>query len=369
MDSIHNPSPSRAAVDLPFWVSVLAGLPVALCMAIMGLPDLVQPFALDFRILYLCTFIFWIFPLAYLQRRLWQSRMSWLAMSVVLLTASYGMSVINNVLGQQLALRLGLTKSIIWWHVFAGLDGCWLAFLAYFALHAVLIYYLALARERMHTADALALARDAQLRALRYQIHPHFLFNTLNAISTLVIHERNREANRMITQLGDFLRATLESEDCHEHALADELALTESYLEIEKARLGNRLEIVTHIGPDVLQAAIPYLLLQPLMENAIRHGIALCSSGGRIDLNIARDDETLQISLKNQLEHKTESPRAHSCGVGLRNIMERLTKLYPERHRCVIERESGRQFSIEIAIPYQVHSKADHSGEPWIRAA
>jgi two-component system sensor histidine kinase AlgZ len=359
-----NSATPRGPVDLPFWISILAGLPVAMCMAIMGVPDLSRDFATDFRILFLCTFVFWIFPLAWMQRSLWQTRLSWFALSGTLLLASFLMSAINNVLGMVLAIRLGLIKTIRWEQAFSGLDGCWLAFIAYFAIHAVLIYYVALDHEKTRTANALAAARDAQLRALRYQLHPHFLFNTLNAISALVVHERNREADRMITHLGDFLRATLESEDCHEHALADELALTESYLNIEKARLGSRLEIGIHVGPDVLQAYVPYMLLQPLMENAIRHGIALRSAGGKIDLNIEHVGDTLQIRLQNEMaspELKPDEVKKNSCGVGLRNVMERLENLYADRHQFSVISEQDAQFLIRITIPYRSASQTQES--------
>ncbi len=360
---------SRGPVNLPFWWSLLAGVPVMLCMAIMGLPDLTAGFAADFRLLFCSTFLFWLIPVAYLQRQLWQSRLSSIAMSCWLLAASYLMSVINNIIGMLLAVRLGIIKEIRWQQSFSGLDGCWLAFLAYFAIHAVLIYYFALAREETRTKEALAMARDAQLRALRYQLHPHFLFNTLNAISALVVQERNREANRMITELGDFLRATLEREDCHEHALADELALTESYLNIEKARLGSRLIIAIHVGPDVLQAYVPYLLLQPLMENAIRHGIAQRSEGGQIDVNIDHVGDQLQIHLRNDAadgDPEQIALKQHSGGVGLRNVMERLENLYQNEHQFTAKTEENGQFSVSIAVPYRAENQP---AETWSRAA
>jgi two-component system sensor histidine kinase AlgZ len=290
-------------------------------------------------------------------------------MSCLLLGASYLMSVINNVIGMALAVHLGLVREIDWRMSFSGLDGCWLAFLAYFAIHAVLIYYFALAREKARTKEALAMAREAQLRALRYQLHPHFLFNTLNAISALVVHERNREANRMITELGDFLRATLEREDCHEHALADELALTESYLNIEKARLGSRLVVAIHVGPDVLQAYVPYLLLQPLMENAIRHGIAQRSEGGQIDVSIEHVGDQLQILVKNDIADRSPGHSANkqqSGGVGLRNVMERLENLYQGAHQFTLHHEESGRFSLSIRLPYRAQQQPVES---WSRAA
>lgn len=339
-----------------------------MCMAILGLPDLNRNFAADFRILFIGAFVFWIFPLAYLQRRLWSSRLSWIAVSLLLLASTYCMSVINNIAGNGLALHLGILKSIQWSQLCSGLDGCWLAFISYCAIHAVLIYYFALVREKERSATALAMARDAQLRALRYQLHPHFLFNTLNAISSLVVNERNREANRMITELGDFLRATLESEDCHEHPLADELALTGSYLNIEKARLGSRLSIAIHVGPDVLQAYVPYLMLQPLMENAIRHGIAPLSAGGQVELHIERITGELRIQLKNEVPPDGSSS-AVSHGLGLRNVSERLENLYQGRYRFAAGNAGPGQFLVEIVIPYRVASDSGQQAQPWSHAA
>ncbi|MES2296602.1 MAG: histidine kinase [Pseudomonadota bacterium] len=356
--AIRPPKPAPATgpklAALPFWMPLAAGLPLTVCMAIMDLPDLNQGRGLAFDALFLCAFVVWIFPLTLLQRVLWRRSLPWRAMAPILLTTTYAMSVMNNLLGHALAMGLGISDSMRWSRLFSGLDGCWLALIAFCAIHAVLAYYTLLGREQVRVAEALAMARDAELRALRYQVHPHFLFNTLNAISSLVANERNRDANRMIAQLAEFLRATLDSAGHNEHPLADELALTESYLDIEKARLGERLKIAIHVGPDVLQALVPYLVLQPLVENAIRHGIAPRSEPGRLDLHIARVGDRLHIELEN------EGPAAHpgidatarpSFGLGTRNVSERLAKLYGDDHSFAVSAGAAGNFCVRIDLP------------------
>ena len=354
---------------VPFWMPILAALPISLCMGIMGLPELGHGQSATFRTLYLCAYVVWIFPLTFLQRALWRRRQSWWVVSLTLLAVSYAVSLVNNVLGQQLAINLNLAQGFRWGAIFRGLDGCWLALIAFCAVHAVVAYYAALGHAQVRVAEALALARDAELRALRYQVHPHFLFNTLNGISTLVTSERNREASRMIARLADFLRTTLDRDDGHEHALADELALTEGYLDIEKARLGDRLCVKIHVGPDVLHAFVPYLILQPLVENAIRHGIALRSEAGRLDLHITRQDGRLLIRLDNDGPAPAagaETAARESLGVGLANVGERLAKLYPDDHRFTVDAREGGSYTVRIVLPLRA---ADAEVQAWAAAA
>lgn len=228
-------------VETPLLVPVLAALPVCACLAILGLPSYGHGHAVAFRTLYFVACLAWLMPLALLQRAMWRREWPWLRMALVLLAASYAMSILNNLLGQRLAISLGLETGYAWRDLFRGLDGCWLALISFCAVHAVAAYYLSLQQARLHLVQAQAAARDAELRALRLQVNPHFLFNSLNAISALVSAQSNREANRMLGCVSDFLRATLAHDGRHEHSLAEELALLDAYLEIEKARLGERL--------------------------------------------------------------------------------------------------------------------------------
>ncbi|MDO8311050.1 MAG: histidine kinase [Sideroxyarcus sp.] len=356
---------------LPFWMPVLAGLPISLCMAIMGLPELGHGHMAAFRALFIVAYVVWIFPLTYVQRVLWRRQWRWWNVALTLLALTYAMSLANNVFGQLLGISLGMDRMLEWRFIFRGLDGCWLALIAFCAMHAVVAYAAALGRAQLRVAEALALARDAQLHALRYQLHPHFLYNTLNAISALVAGERNSDATKMIARLADFLRATLDGGDCHEHALADELALTEGYLDIEKARLGNKLSVGIHIGPDVLNAYVPYLILQPLVENAIRHGIARRSDAGRLDLHVTRAGTRLRIRVDN------DGPAPHAPldaadsasfggGIGIGNVGARLAQLYPNDHSFTVHPGASGNYSVSIELPLRA---AAAPAQAWASAA
>ncbi len=330
-------------------VPFLAAQPVCACMAILGLPALGHGHAPAFRALYIVACMAWLVPLALLQRRLWRRDVSWPVTGLVLLAATYAMSVLNSLLGQRLAIGLGLEQGYRWDELTVGLDGCWLALLVFCALHAVMVYYLSLQHARLQLAEAQQAAREAELRALRLQVNPHFLFNTLNAISALVADGANRDANRMIGRVSDFLRATLAHDGRHEHALAEELALTEAYLDIEKARLGERLQLSMKAGPDLLDAAVPYLMLQPLVENAIRHGIAPLAQPGRLDIRVEREGRRLLVDVCND----GLPPAAHAAGngIGLANVAERLRRLYGDDQQVDAGWRADGRFGVRIAFP------------------
>jgi two-component system sensor histidine kinase AlgZ len=334
-------------VETPLLVPVLAALPVCACMGILGLPEIVDGYG-AFRFLFLVACMVWIVPLALLQRAMWRREWGWPPTALVLLGASYAMSVVNALLGQRLAISLGLQTGYRWSRLVQGLDGCWLALIAFCAMHAVAVYYLSLQRTQLHLAQAQADARDAQLRALRLQVNPHFLFNALNAVSALVSSQSNREANRMLGCVSDFLRATLAHDGRHEHSLAEELALLEAYLEIEKARLGDRLRLTMKAGPDLLDSAVPYLMLQPLVENAIRHGIAPLAAPGRLDIRVERDGERLLVEVHND---GRRPDRAGSGGIGLANVSERLRHLYGDAQQVDAGWDGDARFGVRIALP------------------
>ena len=344
----------------PFYLPLLAGLPIGLCLIVMDLPTLGQQHALPIRALLLLAFLAWTVPVTALQRALWKKWAPWWVTAVGMLSVTYAISVSNN------ALALGLfhlqswplPPHLHWTLLFQGLESCWLALIAFCAVHAVVAYYFELRQEQTQRLQALALARDAELRALRYQLHPHFLFNTLNAISSLVSDNRPHDARHMIARLGDFLRATLDSPEHHEVALADEISLTESYLEIEKARLGERLKMHWHIGECVLQARVPYLLLQPLVENAIRHGIAQRSRPGTLTIEVFRDGGLLHVRLRNDVAptglHSADAELHRNGSVGLVNVAERLAHLYPESHRFHAGPCEDGGYEVKLSLPFTV---------------
>jgi two-component system sensor histidine kinase AlgZ len=334
----------------PPLVPILAALSVAVCMTILGLPAIGHGYAPLFRGLYFVACMAWIAPLALLQRALWRRAVPVPLTVLILLVTTYAMSVANAALGQRLAIGLGRAHGYRWADLVDGLDGCWLALLVFCAVHAVAVYYLSLQRAQLRLAQALAHAREAELRALRLQVNPHFLFNTLNAVSALVSNGSGREATRMIARVSDFLRAALAHDGRHEHALAEELALLDAYLDIEKVRLGERLRLTMTAGPDVLEAAVPYLVLQPLVENAIRHGIAPLAVAGRLDVRVEGDGAHLRIEVIND-GRRPAGDGASGAGIGLANVAERLRHLYDDEARCEAGWRDDGRFHVRLALP------------------
>lgn len=337
-------------VETPLLVPILAALPVCACMAILGLPSFGHGHAVTFRTLFFVACLAWLVPLALLQRALWRRDWGWLPMGMLLLAATYAMSLVNSLLGQRLAIGLKMATGYSWSELLRGLDGCWLSLIAFCAVHAVAAYYLSLQRAQLHLAQAQAAARDAELRALRLQVNPHFLFNALNAIGALVSAQANQEANRMLGSVADFLRAVLAHDGSHEHALAEELALLGAYIEIEQARLGDRLHLTMTAGPDLLDTAVPYLILQPLVENAIRHGIAPLATPGRLDIRLERKGADLLVDVRNDGRQPVQPAHAGS-GTGLANLAERLRHLYGAGHQMEAGWGSDHRFRVRIRLP------------------
>jgi two-component sensor histidine kinase len=221
-------------------------------------------------------------------------------------------------------------------------------------------------REREHRASALEsqLAR-ARLQALRGQLHPHFLFNTLNTISALVARDP-RAADRMIERLGDLLRRTLDDGGSAEVPLEEELRFLEGYLEIERTRFRDRLTVLTRIDPGARDARVPSLILQPLVENAIRHGIAPRAGPGRIEIRAERHEAGLRLLVQDDGPGVPGgAPAGAPEGVGLANTRARLRQLYGDRQRLSVGNAAGGGFEAVIEIPFQhAADPASAGGEP-----
>jgi LytS/YehU family sensor histidine kinase len=187
------------------------------------------------------------------------------------------------------------------------------------------------------------------------------LFNTLNAISALIPAEA-KPARRMLARLGDLLRSTLEHEETQEVTLREELAFLEPYLEIEQARLGERLTVVLKIAPETLDARVPHLLLQPLVENAVRHGIAARIEPGKVEISASRepDDRFLLLEVRDDgrgmdRDHDLGTRR----GVGLINIRSRLEQLYGGEHRFKLENQAAGGVLVQISLPFRRDAEAE----------
>jgi hypothetical protein len=204
------------------------------------------------------------------------------------------------------------------------------------------------AREQALRAEAIA--SRARLETLRYQLQPHLLFNTLNGISTLVVEQRTADASRMLARLSDFLRLILAAPPEDHVPLAAEVDLIERYLEIEQVRFGDRLTISIEVAQDAWPAGVPSLLLQPVIENAIRHGISVREGPGSLRLEVTRRDGRLRMIVADRGNGLAAAESiAPGERIGLANVRERLQRLYSENHRLTIEPlPDGMRVTIEI---------------------
>jgi len=192
---------------------------------------------------------------------------------------------------------------------------------------------------------------QAKLQALQMQLNPHFLFNTLHSISALM-HQDVEAADGMITRLSDLLRTALDSSDTQEVTLRQELEFLQRYLEIEQTRFGSRLTVKTDIAPDTLDAQVPNLILQPLVENAIRHGIEPHAKPGRIELRAQRAAGTLVLDVCDNGTGLGENEPAEE-GVGLSNTRARLRTLYGETHGFELRDAPGGGLHARLTIPFR----------------
>jgi len=192
---------------------------------------------------------------------------------------------------------------------------------------------------------------------LRYQLNPHFLFNTLNAISTLVLEQQTELANRMVTRLSSFLRYSLDNDPMQKVTLKQELAALQLYLDIEKVRFEERLSLEVDVSNEALEALIPSLLLQPLVENAIKYGIARAEEGGhlRIAARVFAGDLLLELADDGPGTELINGEIPGSNGVGLRNTRERLLELYGSQHSFRLSHTEPHGLTISIRIPFKKH--------------
>lgn len=225
-----------------------------------------------------------------------------------------------------------------------------LLYLLAVAVHHVLLAFETAREAERRQLQLEVLARDAELRALRAQIDPHFLYNSLNSINALTSSDP-AGARRMCVLLGDFMRNTLKVGTRDRISLADELLLTEGFLSIEQVRFGERLNVERSIDPAASKCLVPPLLLQPLVENAIAHGIARTLAGGVIRLDVARNNGRLSIAIQNPKD--PDDIQRTSGGVGLENVRRRLEAMFGSEARMDAHAEPD-QFRVELSLPWMV---------------
>lgn len=262
---------------------------------------------------------------------------------------------------------VGFTQLLIGYLIFPlTLLGAWSAL--YYAIN----FFLQVEEQADRLERLGAQATSAQLAMLRYQLNPHFLFNTLNSISTLVLLKQTAPANAMLTRLSSFLRHTLVTEPGGKVTVAQEVETLQLYLEIERMRFEERLRTEFRIDEDAARACIPSFLLQPLIENSIKYGVSAQEEGARISLAAMKIGSRLRLTVSdtgpglqgNQNAAEAVSRRQSSTGVGLANIQERLAQAYGEEHRFDIETPPDGGFTVILEVPYEQAEQTDKAVSP-----
>ena len=303
-------------------------------------------------------------PARWLARRFVIERGNWMRHAGIHVAAGAAFSLAWMALRAWIGVRQGsVTGEAV---AFAALFGSLLAKTFYFNLfvYGVVIsvahafgYYRRFHEREISTLELEKRLTQAKLQALQMQLNPHFLFNTLHTISALV-HKDAEAADRMISRLSRLLRYTLESTTAHEVPLKQELAFLDRYLEIEQTRFGSRLTVVREIDPETLAAQVPNLLLQPLVENAIRHGIEPQSRPGRIELRAQRWKEQLRLEVRdNGLGFSPGQLTAE--GVGLANTRARLQQLYGSDQRIEFSNAAEGGLLVQVTIPFRIEANGD----------
>jgi two-component system, LytTR family, sensor kinase len=217
--------------------------------------------------------------------------------------------------------------------------------------HAAL-YYRQFREKELRAAQLQRQLSDAKLLALKNQLQPHFLFNTLHSISSLMLTDVGA-ADTMIARLSDLLRMSLQSDGQHLTSLKRELEFTQAYLDIEKIRFGQRLAVNFEIAPETLDITVPHLLLQPLVENSIKHGIARSTAGGEVTVVAVLSGDRLSLSIKDRVPDRADALRstAPGIGIGLKGTRERLRTLYGDEQRFETRAFAGGEFEVQILLP------------------
>jgi two-component sensor histidine kinase len=245
------------------------------------------------------------------------------------------------------------------WDVFfAMIDGIithWFVMLCWSGLYVGIKYYKLLQAERERSIRVESMAHEAQLKMLRYQLNPHFLFNTLNAISTLILDGDARLANTMVTRLSSFLRYSLDNDPMQKISLAQEMEALQLYLDIEKVRFDERLQVDFDLEKGCETALIPSLLLQPLVENSIKYAISQSVNGGRISIRarVFGGELLLEVGDDGPGSEIVDGELPPGTGVGLANTRDRLRELYGKDHSFKLCPSEPRGLTVSIRLPLE----------------
>lgn len=293
--------------------------------------------------------------LRYVYREVRQQPLPVVAFSVLLICTVFGLILSSMELS---VLEFLFNQPLIGFERFSNAMFETTALLAWSALYFGYHYYSAFNEQRERALKAQAMAHEAQLKMLRYQLNPHFLFNTLNAISTLVLESAVDDANAMLTKLSSFLRYTLHNQPTMKVTLDQEMHTLGLYLDIERVRFQERLRVDYDIADDARKVLIPSLILQPLVENAIKYAIAPAIDGGTIHFCAKLSETCLDLALKDTgpgVDDPDHIVSQSGSGVGLVNTKERLLEIYGEDYSFRVENlpEGGLGIFIRLPIEYE----------------
>ena len=313
-----------------------------------------------FYIVALAAVSFFLFSLElrYIYRRLW-SRSPGVIVAWALVCC-YVFALLSRVIinGSGMLIFDEWSEMHSVWEIFGATMSSMYLLVCWSAIYFGVKYYESLQQQREATMRAASLAQEAQLKMLRYQLNPHFLFNTLNAISTLILDNENRTANQTVMRLSEFLRYTLDQDPMKKVTLRQEIEAMNLYLTTEKLRFGERLKLEYAIEDPALNALVPSLLLQPLIENAVKYAVSPSEKGGTIRVEGRTRGSMLELAVTDDgpgLRVKPANGAAPTPGrgVGLRNTRERLAVLYDDRHRfATLDNKPGLR--IELGLPLEL---------------
>jgi two-component system LytT family sensor kinase len=230
-----------------------------------------------------------------------------------------------------------------------------LVYLVIVGLGQISLYLEIMRRRELATSRLRAEAAEAHLDAMRMQLRPHFLFNALNTIGQLIRIGRESEAGTMVERLGVLLRTALKKDGGQEVTLREEIECARAYVAIEEARFGDRLRVTWNVDPKVLEAMVPQLVLQPLIENAIRHGVAADSNAGTVMISVTENDNRVRVIVRDDGPGPSTSRANESAaGIGLGNTRERLQRLYGARQGLTIKAHPDGGTEVTVEVPYHL---------------
>jgi hypothetical protein len=301
-------------------------------------------------------------PILWMCRRLHRSARGWVRYAIGLLIGAIVAVALQPVLAGCIGLVQGWlnlcfpdceTRPASWVLVFGQMirsSGVNLTVYASFVLAWHAATYYREARDRQLKALELeSLLHQAQLQALRSQLNPHFLFNALHSIAELV-HENPKLAEKLIVRLGELLRQVLQSATQQEVSLAEELEFIRGYVDIEQMRLGERLRVIWDVPPELLTARVPSLILQPLVENAIQHGIAPTAKAGTLTIRACRENAFLRLEVRDTGPGVAHESLDRQVGIGLANTRARLQRLYGDGQKLDLVGDDG--LLVIVRIPF-----------------